>query len=113
MANRSSGGQGPGEKLPPSIAPIPSPETDAELAEQYDESPSLLDEPEIPPACLKDLSAILKDGMSNYPRSAKMAKTAPDNFRYLYADAWADLPADENRSAAAVAAVEKAIEERE
>lgn len=121
MAKNSQGSGRPGKnieanplsKLPSPVAPIPSPETDEELQEQFDEEPSLLDEPEILPACLKDLAKALKDGMGNYPSSAKMAKTAPDNFRYLYAQEWELLPNDKNRRWHAVEAVEKLIKERE
>lgn len=126
MANRSSGNQGPGGNpnsiepnpspiapLPSPLDPLPSPETAEELESQYDEPPSLLDEPKIAPECEKDLQEVIKDGMANCPRAAAMQKTAPDNFRYLYADAWENLPDDENRHTAAAAAVEEEIKKRE
>lgn len=118
MANRSQGGNGSkkGPEIKPNlspIAPIPSPETAEELEEQYDESPSLLDEPEIAPECLKDLEEVIKDGMGNYPRAANMHETAPDDFRLLYAQEWELLPDNKDRRWAAVAAVEKEIKKRE
>ena len=105
----------------PEISPLPSPNTEPSLPpvapegveslDEPEEAPGLRDEPEIPQACLSDLAEVLESlesPASNYPKSSEIAKVAPDNFRYLYAEEWSHLPEDK-RQWGAVAAVEELL----